>query len=70
MTEQQEHLSQAVEQQKNLIREVNELSEQLNMKREMALKLQGIIEYLQQTGVTLPETFDGEDVETSEEVSS
>ena len=66
MTEQQEHLKQAVEQQKQLISESTNLSEQLNAKREMIFKLQGIIEYLQQTGVILPES---DDEEESNEIS-
>lgn len=66
MTEQQEHLKQAVEQQKQLISEATNLGEQLNAKREMIFKLQGIIEYLQQTGVTLPES---DDEEESNEIS-
>jgi hypothetical protein len=55
MIEQQQHLQQAIEEQKSLISEINSLNEQLNYKKEMVLKLQGIIEYLQQTGITLPE---------------
>ncbi len=66
MTEQQEHLVQAVEQQSQLVNEINELNSQLSAKRELALKLQGIIEYLQQTGVTLPEQ-PLEEVENEEE---
>ena len=34
--------------------EINQLEAQAKSKREMLLKLQGIIEYLQQTGVELP----------------
>lgn len=67
MTEQQEHLKQAVDQQKQLISEATTLGEQLNAKREMIFKLQGIIEYLQQIGVTLPESDDDE--EESGEIS-
>lgn len=55
MTEQQKHLSEVTEQQKTLINEMQTLERDLNQKRELALKLQGIIEYLTQIGVTLPE---------------
>jgi hypothetical protein len=54
MTEQQEHLAQVVEQQKQIINEINNLNGQLNSKKENLYKLQGIIEYLEQIGVTLP----------------
>lgn len=55
MTEQQEHLLQVVEQQKQIINDINNLNGQLNSKKENLYKLQGIIEYLEQIGVTLPE---------------
>ena len=53
-TEQQNHLKQVVEQSQTLVTEINQLEGQAKQKREMLLKLQGIIEYLQQTGVELP----------------
>ena len=60
-TEQQNHLKSVVEQSQTLVSEINQLEGQAKSKREMLLKLQGIIEYLQQTGVKLP---DEEAVET------
>jgi len=54
-TEQQNHLKSVVEQSKGLVNEINQLEGQAKQKRELLLKLQGIVEYLQQTGVTLPE---------------
>jgi hypothetical protein len=48
MTEQQEHL-------KNLLEQRNNLEKQINQNRELFWKVQGAIEYLTQTGVTLPE---------------
>lgn len=54
MTDQQKHLQQMIEQQQQVIAEINTLNNQLTTKREIAIKLQGIIEYLEQTGVTLP----------------
>ena len=55
LTEQQGHLQQVLEQQQTLINEINELNSQVNTKRELAVKLQGVREYLEQTGVKLPE---------------
>jgi len=65
MTEQQQHLSQALEQQKDVVNDINNLTNQLTIKKELALKLQGIIEYLDQIGVTLPD--EEEDEETKQE---
>ena len=55
LTDQQGHLQQVLEQQKTLVAEINELNNTVATKREIALKLQGVREYLEQTGVTLPE---------------
>ena len=54
MTDQQKHLQQVIEQQQQTINEINILNNQLTTKREIALKLQGVLEYLEQTGVVLP----------------
>ncbi len=43
-----------IEQQQQLVAEINTLNNQVATKRELALKHQGVIEYLQQTGVILP----------------
>ena len=66
MTEQQQHLSQALEQQKDIVNDIYNLTNQLTVKKELALKIQGIIEYLDQIGVTLPD----EDEEETEEESA
>ena len=55
LTEQQQHLQNVVNQQTQLVAEMNDLNSQLDTKRQMALKLQGIMEYLSELGVTLPE---------------
>ena len=55
MTDSQTHLKSAIEQRNNIVKEIEELNKQINSKRELGLKVQGIIEYLEQTGVTLPE---------------
>ena len=54
MTEQQTHLQQVIGQQQQLVAEINTLNNQVATKREIVLKLQGVVEYLQQTGVVLP----------------
>ena len=55
LTEQQKHLQQVLEQQGTISQEVQQLSNALDSKRAMFTKLQGVREYLEQTGVTLPE---------------
>jgi hypothetical protein len=47
MTKQQTHLQQVIEQQQQLVAEINTINNQVATKRELALKLQGVIEYLQ-----------------------
>ena len=42
------HLDSAIEQQKQLLNEIQELQTQISNKREIVLKVQGVIEYLQQ----------------------
>jgi hypothetical protein len=56
MTEQQEHLKEVLRQQSELLQQIQNLNNELTSKRELALKLQGVIEYLQQIGVSLEET--------------
>jgi len=46
------HLESAIEQQKVLLNEVQELNAQVNTKKEVILKVQGVIEYLQQVAAT------------------
>ena len=55
MTEQQEHLTNLLQQRQALQNELDELQETTSGKRELFWKVQGAIEYLVQTGVTLPE---------------
>ena len=62
MTEQQEHLTNLLQQRQQLSQELDSLQGQVTVKRELFLKVQGVIEYLTQTGVVLPEP------ETDEEV--
>ena len=63
MTEQQEHLQNLLQQQKTLVKEVEELQAQLEGKRQTFFKVQGAIEYLNKTGVEL------EGFEVAEDVS-
>lgn len=60
LTDQQKHLQQLFEQQTQLSNDLNVLNNQITTKRELFLKVQGAIEYLQQTGVTLEATAETE----------
>ena len=55
MTDAQTHLKSAIEQRDAIVQEIQELNTKVANKRELGLKVQGIIEYLEQTGVKLPE---------------
>ena len=55
LTEQQGHLSSILQQQKELANEINQLNAQLQSKKELFQKTQGVVEYLQTIGVKLPE---------------
>ena len=66
MTEQQTHLQSAIQQQNTLLNEIQKLQGEIDNKRQLAVKAQGIIEYLDQIGVKLPEA-DAEGTETTEE---
>ena len=55
LTEQQGHLQSILSQQKELANEINLLNAQLTSKKELFNKTQGVVEYLQTIGVTLPE---------------
>jgi len=69
MTEQQEHLKAALDQQASLIDEIQKLNNTLTGKREIAVKLQGVIEYLTGMGVSLPPQETSEEPKESEEVT-
>ena len=67
------HLKSVTEQAQGLVKEIQELETQAKNKRDMLLKLQGIIEYLQQTGVEMPKEVPAPPeppVATTEEVES
>ena len=65
MTDQQQHLQQVIQQQSTLVAEINELNSQVDNKRQLAVKLQGVREYLDQLGVELPKEDEAE--ETADE---
>ena len=70
MNEQQNHLSQLVEQRSKLASDLESLGSQSTRTRELFLKTQGAIEYLEAVGVTLPEpevTEESAEEETAEE---
>ena len=66
LTEQQTHLKSVIQQQQTLSQEVQQLNAALESKRSMFTKLQGVREYLEQTGVTLPEPEAEESAEAVE----
>ena len=73
LTDHQTHLKSVTEQAQGLITEIQDLETQAKNKRDMLLKLQGIIEYLQQTGVEMPKEAPAPPappVATTEEVES
>ena len=61
MSEQQDHLTNLLQQRQTLLSEINALQQQAAEKRELLLRASGAIEYLQQIGVKLPE--EGENTE-------
>jgi len=70
MSEQQDHLSNLLTQRQTLINEINGLQQQVTEKRDLLLRATGAIEYLQQVGVTLPESSsEGSDEGASSEVA-
>ena len=60
LTEQQTHLKSVIEQQQTLSQEVQQINAALENKRAMFTKLQGVREYLEQTGVELPKEEEAE----------
>jgi hypothetical protein len=67
MTESQQHLKSVTEQQAVLLEDIQKLNTEFNSKREMAIKLQGIIEYLNSIGVHLPKEEDKEESTSKQE---
>ena len=67
MNEQQEHLSQLIEQRNNLSTQLENIQGQSARTREVLLKTLGAIEYLEAVGVTLPEPEVTEEVEAPTE---
>ena len=55
MTEQQNHLVNLLQQRQALVQEIESLQNQATSKRELLLKVQGAIEYLEQIGITVPQ---------------
>ncbi len=70
MTDQQNHLKQVLEQQKTLVAEINELNSAVESKKSMALKLQGVLEYLQQLGIELPKEEEAPAEASAEEAAA
>ena len=70
MNEQQEHLSQLIEQRNNLSTQLENIQGQSVRTREVLLKTLGAIEYLEAVGVTLPEPEVTEEAEVEAEVEA
>lgn len=66
MTEQQQHLQSAIQQQQTLNEQLNQVNSQSVTIRDSIVKLQGVIEYLTQLGVTLPQQSSEEETPVSE----
>lgn len=64
MTEQQEHLISLIRQRESLAKDLENLNSQSVSARETFFKVQGAIEYLQQVGVSLPESQEQEQEES------
>jgi len=64
MNDQVNHLQQLVEQRNTLSTDLESLTTQTTRTRELALKTQGAIEYLEAIGVKLPESDETPEVET------
>lgn len=54
MNEQQFHLTNLLKQRDSIGKEINDLQEGINKRREVFFKVQGAIDYLTQIGVTVP----------------
>ena len=67
MNEQQTHLSQLVEQRTTLSQQLEGIQNQTTRARELLLKTQGAIEYLEAVGIKLPEPEVTEEAEAPAE---
>ena len=67
MNEQQNHLSQLLEQRNNLASKLENINSESTRTRELMFKTQGAIEYLEATGVKLPEPEVTEEAEAPAE---
>ena len=70
MTDQQKHFTNLLQQRQVLSQEIDSIQSQLNSKRELFLKVQGALEYLQQIGVTLPEDENSKSDSSAEETEN
>ena len=53
--EQQQHLLSLIQQRDELTNQINQLQAQVSEKRDLLLKVVGVIDYLTQIGVSLPQ---------------
>jgi hypothetical protein len=69
MSDQQQHLQDLLKQRESLIAEINKMQADAGNKRDLLLKIAGIIEYLEQMGVSLPMESKAVEAQASEPVS-
>ena len=68
--DQKTHMESLLKQAKELNAEVGQLQQKLQFKRDVLLKVQGAVEYLQQCGVPIPKDEEVETAETESPVNS
>lgn len=61
MNEQQKHLVNLIQQQQDIIAQINSIQNELVSKRELFLRVQGAIDYLQRIGTKLPDLSEKND---------
>jgi len=69
MTEQQKHLQNLLNQRQEIVKQIEELQNKINGAKELGLKVQGAIEYLEQIGVKLEEEAEVKETTVVEEIA-
>ena len=69
MTEQQKHLQNLLNQRQEIVKQIEELQNKITGAKELGLKVQGAIEYLEQIGVKLEEEVEVKETTVVEEIA-
>jgi len=69
MTEQQKHLQNLLNQRQEIVKQIEELQNKITGAKELGLKVQGAIEYLEQIGVKLEEEAEVKETTVVEEIA-